>query len=272
MRRSLPVFALALMLVSFCGAAVKDKFAELAPIHIAIAQAGASSAPAPAASNPEGKTLLARVIAAAGGAEKLNAVKAVRIKANVTLKEQGLSLDGDETDVLPDKVHNSMKTAVGEIVMVVSPKENFISVGPIGVRPLPSSQRDDALKSLRRAVWYVAQHANDSKYVFRAQGTEKIGEVQATVLAIHGDDQDWLWYVDPAGHVVRVQYQADGPTGPSTRIVDDSDFKPVDGITLPFHQEMTVDGKPAASAAVSSYEINPTVDAKIFDKPVEAKP
>ena len=233
-------------------------------------QAGTAAA-APVASDPEGKALLAKVFAAAGGTEKLSTVKSVRVKVNITLKDQGMSLEAEETDVLPDRVHDRMKTPGGELVAVVSPQDSFVSVAGMAVEPMPSSQREDSLQGMHRAVWYVAQHSRDPEFVFSFQGKEKIGDVQASILDVRGDGQQWRWYVDQNGRVLRGQYQRIGETGPTTRIVDYSEFKPVDGITVPFHEEITVDGKPAATVVVNSYEFNPTVDPKIFEKPPVAE-
>ena len=66
---------------------------------------------------------------------------------------------------------------------------------------------------------------------------------------------------------MREESQATGQTGPETRVADLSEYKAVDGILVPFHEEVSINGKPALSIAVSSYEFNPTVDPKIFEKP-----
>jgi hypothetical protein len=49
--------------------------------------------------------------------------------------------------------------------------------------------------------------------------------------------------------------------------VDFSEWKGVDGVTLPFHSELSSNGAPSASVAVTSFEVNPSVDAKLFDRP-----
>jgi zinc protease len=239
-------------------------------ITIPPANTNAASSASSSGSNPQGSALLAKVIEAAGGPEKLNSVKTVRVKVTLTLKAQGVSLDAEETEVLPDKVYNRMTTPGGDMVLVVTPQDSFMQMGPMGTQPMPTSQRDDSLQSLHRNVWYLAQHMHDPGYTFSTAGTEKVGDVQAAVLDINGGGQQWRWYVDPqSGHVLRAQYEATGPTGPATRIVDFSEWKPVDGITVPFHEEVAVNGQPSATIAISSYEFNPTVDPKIFEKPPE---
>ncbi|HEY6250124.1 MAG TPA: pitrilysin family protein [Candidatus Angelobacter sp.] len=267
---------------------IKDKFAVLVvgkaadfdkplsargpvtTIDIAIPQPGVTpSNLAPASSNAEGKALIAKVIQAAGGQDKLSSIKAVRTKSTMSLKAQGISLQVEETEVLPDKMYQHLTTPMGDMSVVLSPQDSFMA-GAMGNRPIPSSQRDDQLKGLHRNLWYVAQHMSDPQYAFVAQGTEKVGDIQAAVLEIHDGSQQWRWFIDPQnGHVVRGESQTAGPTGPATRVVDSSEWKTVDGITLPYHEEATLNGQPFAAVAISSYEINPTIDPKVFEKPAE---
>lgn len=238
-------------------------------ITIPLPGAAAGAAPAPAASNPEGKALLDKVIAAYGGAAKLNAVKTYRRKAALTLKNQGVTLDVDETSMGEDKTQLKLNTPGGEMIMVATAQGGFVSMAAMGApRDMPASQKDDTLKGLRRRIWYIAQHASDPQFVFAAQGKEKVGDVEAAVLDIaHGGEQ-LRWFVDEkTGRVFRIQYQGNSPTGPTTQVVEYSDFKTVDGVSVPFHEEVTADGKPSATVVVSSVEINPAVDPKIFDKP-----
>ena len=267
---------------------VKDKFAVLVVgkaadfdkplsargvvtnIDITIPQPGAKAASAaPAVSNAEGKALIAKVIQGAGGVEKLTSVKAVRSKATMTLKAQGMSVQVEETEVLPDKMYQHLTTPGGDVSIVISPQDSFM-LTPVGNRPVPQSQRDEQMNGVRRNLWYVAQHVNDPQYAFVAQGTEKVGDVQASVLEVHGEGQDWRWYVDPkTGHILRGESQGTSLGVAGTRTIDSSEWKTVDGITLPYHQEVSINGQPAATMVISSYEINPQVDPKVFEKPAE---
>ena len=248
-----------------------DTFGKVTTIDIAIPEPGANSAAsAPAASNPQGKALLAKVIEAAGGEAKLKSIKTLRRKATLELKAQGVSLETESTLVAPDKVRTVITTPQGEMVMVASPNDSFMSMAAMGVRPMPETQKKDSLNSLQREIWYVAQHADDPQFTFTSEGNQKVGDVQAAILDIHEGAQQVRWYVDPAtGHVLRAEFQANTQQGPATNVVDQSDWKTVDGVTLPFHQEVTSNGTPAASVTVTDLQLNPTVDPKLFEKPVE---
>jgi zinc protease len=245
-------------------------FGQVTKVDINIPQPGAAVAgAAPAASNPEGKALLKKVIDAAGGTAKLQTIKAVRQKSMITLKQQGATLEGEQTAIGDQKVQLKLNTPNGDLIMVATGQGGFVSMAAMGgPQDMPSSQREDFLKGLRQQVWYIAQHADDPQYSFTAQGKEKIGDVEAAVLDINDAGNQLRWFIDPqTGHVLRAQFQANSPTGPATQVVDSSEWKTVDGVTLPFHEEITANGQPIYSIAVSSIEFNPTVDSKIFDKP-----
>ncbi|MGE5324849.1 MAG: M16 family metallopeptidase [Actinomycetota bacterium] len=246
-----------------------DSFGKVTPVDITIPEPGsASSSAAPVVSNPQGKALLAKVIEAAGGEARLQSIKALRRKATVELKAQGVSLETDSIMLAPDSIRTEVTTPQGQMVVVASPKDSFMSLGPMGVRAMPESQHRQHLNELHRELWFVAQHADDPQYTFTAAGTEKIGGVQAAILDIREGSQQLRWYVDPgSGHVLRAQFQGNSPQGPQTDVVDQSDWKTVDGVTLPFHEEVMTNGKPAASITVTDLELNPTVDPKLFEKP-----
>ena len=244
-------------------------FGKVTTVDITIPTGAAAATAAPAASNPEGRALLAKVIEAAGDAAKLNAVKTYRRKAAYTIKAQNATLEVEETSAGDDKTHLKINTPGGEMIMVATAQGGFMSMAAMGApRDMPASQKDDTLRGLRRRIWYIAQHADDPQFAFAAQGKEKIGDGEAAVLDISHGGEQLRWFVDEkTGRVLRAQFQGNGPTGPNTQVVEYSDWKAVDGVNLAFHEEVTADGKPSATVATSAVEINPAVDPKIFDKP-----
>jgi len=238
-------------------------FGPVTNIDITIPTGDAGKA-APKASNPEGKALLAKVIEGMGGTARVNAIKAVRRK--ISISTEGGALENEETDVAPDRIHCHMTTPMGEAVLVAA-GESFIAAGA-NVFPMPASTRDEMMNGMRREAWQIAQHADDPAYVFSAQGSEKIGDLQAAVLDVSAGTMQLRWYIDPkTGHVLRSQYQASSRSGPATQVIDYSEWKAVDGLTVPFHAEITTNGEHAGSVIINSYEINPAVDPKLFDKP-----
>ena len=77
--------------------------------------------------------------------------------------------------------------------------------------------------------------------------------------------------IDPAtGRVLSQTYHGRGPGGMVGEIaINYSDFRSVDGLTLPFKTTATFDGQPfpALSATVETITINGQIDASSFKKP-----
>ncbi len=250
-----------------------ETLGPVAKLDINIPVPGQSEASAKAASsNLEGKALIAKVVESVGGAEKIAAVKSVKTNSIRTMSTpQGdMEMKGATTIVLPDKVHQSLSTQMGEVTVVVTPAAAFMNMGG-QVQDMPSSQKPEAINSIKRNIISVAQHADDPKYSFAVTGNQKIGNVDARVLDINADGQPLKWFVDPqTGHVLRAVYPTVGPQGPAEVNTDYSDWKTTDGLTIPMAQTSTRNGQPFLSEKTESIQINPQIDPKLFDKPAGA--
>jgi zinc protease len=244
-------------------------FGPVTNLDITIPQPGGEAAETSTSSNPEGKALLAKIIQQMGGGANVSKVKSIQAKATLSFNTpQGTqSMDAEEISVYPDQSWQKMTTPRGDMIEVVSPQAAFMAMGPQSW-DMPSSQKKDVVENLRRDPIDVAQHADDPHYVFSADGTEKVGEVDAEVLSINAGGTQVRWYVDPAsGKVIRASWQEAGPEGPGETIADYSDWKTVDGITLPFQEERSRNGDKMMSVEIKAMEVNPTIDPKIFEKP-----
>jgi zinc protease len=229
----------------------------------------------PAASNEEGKALAAKVVEALGGQARLQSVKS--LEGDYTLTQKTLQGDVpiamESIVVLPDQLHVAVQGPMGSLTIVATPKEGFMA-GSMGVREMPEAQKSDALAQIRRNLIYVGQHLQDPSFIFAAAGTEKIGNVDAKIVEVSGDGASERWYVDPtSGRVLRESFQAMGRSGPAQTDSDLSDWRTSDGITLPYLHSNKQDGKESSTIQYSAIKINPTFDARIFEKPAaEPKP
>ncbi len=254
--------------------------AKLSPVtkidySIPTAPPGAQKAEAaPAASNPEGKALIAKVVQAIGGAEKLASVKAVRHVLQMKQKTpQGdMELKLDQTTVYPDKRAAKIATPMGEMTQVISPEVAYMAMQG-QTRDLPASIRADAVSQIKRDFLCVAQHANDPAYSFTAEGTEKVGDVNGTVLRVSFAGLTNKWVVDPqTGHILRISYEAVGQAGPVQHELTYSDWKTVDGLTVPMAVSIEDNGQPTSSVQVTEMQVNPPIDPKLFEKPSTSAP
>ena len=139
---------------------------------------------------------------------------------------------------------------------------------PQGTQEMPSSQKQEMLKELKRDPIFVAQHADDPKFTFAAAGKAKVGEADASILDVNADGAQVRWFVEPqTGRILRSASQGVGMNGPAEQVLDYSDWKDFAGIQLASKAKVTRDGQDAGSTEVKEVEINPTVDPKLFQKP-----
>ena len=227
---------------------------------------------APAASNPEGKALAAKVAAAMGGLPKLQSIKAMRV--NIDESDAGGQPNPLQVTIaFPDSMHLEVQTPQGRLTIVTSPGAAFMSMPGMGTRSMPPAQKSEMLSQLHHDLVYIAQHADDPAFTFTAAGSEQIGDVDASILDIGGAVPWVRWYIDPkTGYVLREKYKAMGPSGTFDGETNLADWRSADGLTMPYKHENKQDGKETSSAEFKQIELNPTLDPKLFAQPAEASP
>jgi zinc protease len=225
----------------------------------------------PAASNSEGKALVEKVAAAMGGLPKLKSIKSM----HVLLDEGEPGAPPTPIDVnmqFPDSIHVEVKTEQGPLIIVASPDAAFMNMAGKGSRSMPPEQKADTLAQLHHELVYIAQHADDPAFTFNANGTEKIGDVDAAIVDVGGAIPWVRWFVDPkTGHILREQYKAMGRSGPVDGQTDLSDWRTADGLTMPYQHKNKQDGQDIGTAEYKKIDLNPQLDAKLFEKPTENK-
>ncbi len=224
----------------------------------------------PAASNAEGKALAAKVAAAMGGLSKLQSIKTIHV--NIAESDNGGPPNPvNVTLAFPDRMHVDVQTPQGALTIVATPEDAFMSMAGMGTRSMPPAQKNEMLAQLHHDLVYVAQHIDDPAFTFTAAGTEKIGDVDAAILDIGGAIPWVRWYIDPkTGYILREKYKAMGQSGTFDGESNLSDWRTVDGLTMPYKHQNKQNGQETSNAEVKKIEINPAVDPKLFAKPAEA--
>jgi zinc protease len=230
---------------------------------------GAKDEAKPAASNPEGNALVAKVAAAMGGLPKLQSIKAIHV--NIAESDNGgPAAPVDVTLAFPDSMHVDVETAQGKLTIVASPDAAFMSMPGMGARNMPPAQKTEMLSQLHHDLVYIVQHAGDPAFTFTAAGTEKIGDIDAAILDIDGAVPWVRWYVDPkTGYILREKYKGVGREGPFDGETNLSDWRTVDGLTMPYKHQNKQNGQETSNAEFKNIELNPRVDPKLFEKPAE---
>jgi zinc protease len=253
-----------------------SSFGKVQTIDITIPQepptaSGAGSRPTasaqPSASNEQGKALIAKMVTAAGGEDKLKTIKTLSQKS--TLKTPQGEASVEASIILPDHLHSVITLPMGSLVMSVSPQASYMELPGQGVRDLPSTTAGDVAKDLKRDLLWVLQHSGDPKYTFAATGEEKIGDTSTTVLDINADGATTKWFVDAkTGQLVRSVFNTNTMQGPASRQVDFSDYRSADGVQLPYKRVTTDNGAQTQENDAEEIKLNPPIDPKIFEKPV----
>jgi hypothetical protein len=236
---------------------------SVTPIDITIPELNAApSAPAtPAANSAEGTALLQKVRDFTGGKAKLDAINSVREVTSATRQTpQGpMDMEVESLAVFPDRHRAVMKMPMGEVTIVMTPESSFMVLPGMGTRDVPPSQLNAARSEARQELLSVLKFPE--KYTLAVTGTEKIGNVDAKVLEVSSEGDTVKWSIDPAtGKVLR-------KTTRGGQIVDFISWGTFGGITVPTAFTMTMNGQEAGSGKVTSVEINPTIDPKVWEKP-----
>lgn len=221
------------------------------------------------ASNPEGKALLAKVVEGLGGAAKVDSVKSLQTKiTSIRHLPQGtIEIEVDYTMQGRDHTHAVMRLPMGEMMMAMSPKGAFM-VTPQGVGEMPPPMKTEQTNNAKRFPLWVAQHRDDPKYTFTANGTEKVGEIEAAILDVNADGAAVRWFVDPAsGRIIKSTFKGMGQAGPTTNETMVQEFAQSDGITYAVKMISHENGKLSANITTREFKVNPVIDPKIFEKP-----
>lgn len=253
------------------GAQKLSSLGPVTPIDITIPTAGAAvqAQPAPKASNAEGRALTSKFVQALGGAENVGTVQAIEQKtSSVRSTPQGdFTLEIDNIVQYPDHLYAEISTPMGKMAMAITASSGFMSRGGES-GDLPATIKEDALNTLKRDMIAVAQHANDPQYVFFADGTQKVGDVETNVLKINAKGAEATWYIDPKTSLpVRIEYPALGQSGPVTRTIDVSAWKTFGGLNLYTQRTVSENGKLVSKDTINDWIINPKVDPNLWQKP-----
>ncbi len=209
-------------------------------------------------SNRDGKALAARAVDYMGGLWKLQSIKSVRIDSTATPPGQK-SVHVETIEVFPDRIRIDEELPSGRLTAVVTPEAAFESTRDIGLQDMTAEQKMDMLHEARQDTYYVGQYLNDPAFTFAEVGTEKIGRTETRMVDVDGPGVSVRWFVEPrTGRILREAHSREGAIVKT----DFDDWKTENGLTLPYFFN---DGK--ENVQISSVQINPTVDPKIFEKP-----
>jgi zinc protease len=152
-----------------------------------------SAAPASPTATADAAVLVKKVQDFVGGKAALDKVQSTKTVIAMTTKTPNgdMDIEMEQTALFPDSLHQLVKTPMGEMTTVITPNTAFVNT-PMGVQDLPASMRADLKFDLMTVL------KAPEKYTFGVAGSEKIGDVNATIVTVSIDGSTAKWYVDPA--------------------------------------------------------------------------
>ncbi len=248
-----------------------DAFGKVTTIDITIpppADASPKAAKTPAALE-KGRKTLARAAAALGGKDAPTA-KAVRTSGKMTISAQGQSMTLGQTIlmVFPDRIRQSLQTPMGEQIVVMTEDDAFAIAGG-AVRPLPSSMVEKERAELGRDLRTIVRYAADPALEAAAAGSEAVDGVPCEVVQVDFRGASSRLWIAADGRVLKQTYQGDNPMtrAPGSFEVLYSDYREIEGRKVPHTQVIAIDGQEFATLTLESFEVDPEVDAALFERP-----
>ena len=229
--------------------------------------AGAAKPAAPAATTADGMALVKKMQDFAGGKAKLDAILSVRYVLSQSSKtpQGAMDMEVDQTVIFPDRVRAMMKMPMGEVTMVITPESSFANLPGMGVRDLPASQRDGIKGQVRQDPLTVLKFPE--RYTFAITGTEKVGNVNASVLEFTSEGDTSRFVVDPSGKVLRKVTRSRNPMMQGDVVTEYTEWKTFGGVQFPTAATSTNNGEQVGTTVVKSVEVNPVVDVKQWERP-----
>jgi hypothetical protein len=238
----------------------------------------AAGAPAQDAADP--KAVIAKAIAAHGGADVLKKYPAgeLDMKGRMAIRGADSDFTGKIVYLLPDKYTITLdldmaghKTALRQTVdgktikTLVNGKEQAMT----------EAQKGAAFQALAlQEIVRLTPLLDGNKYTLKADKDADIDGGKASVVTVSAEGVKGvnLFFDQKTGRLVRTVHKALSPE--EKEVTEESnlaDFKAVDGVLLSMAAEVTHDGKKFMSLAVTSAKMLESVDPKRFAAEPEKK-
>jgi YHS domain-containing protein len=235
--------------------AAPEKYLEVPP---------PAKAPPTAEMIKRGQELIAKAVESLGGAKLDQLVSFQKTEQRANQVKTVLLI------AFPDAMRRDTVRPTFTLVSVVTPSESFFQYNN-SARPMTQADLTAFHKELNYEPLVLLRARTKSDFKASAAGSAKVGETAVERLEVELPGFTTVLGIDPAtGRVLSQTYHGRGPGGVIGDIaINYSDFKSVDGVSLPFKIEATFDGQAysALSATVEAAKINGEVDANSFKKP-----
>jgi hypothetical protein len=207
-------------------------------------------------------------INAMGGKNKMAQLKSIHMDMSMQMMGNDIP---SSVIIVEGKGFRSETEMQGQKIIQVITDTGGWSINPMmGSTPqaLPAEQAKQAAGQLY-ATGPLYNYAEKGNKV-ELEGQEKVGDVNAYKLKVTTrDSSESTYYIDPSTYyIIEIVNSGEMMGNPVTIIVTNSDFqKTPEGYVLPHTIQTDMGGQFSMTAKVTKIDINPPVDASIFEMP-----
>jgi predicted Zn-dependent peptidase len=202
-----------------------------------------------------------------GAAEPVRSGKSSQTM-EISMGGQTMSLGQEVSFELPDKIRQAVNTPMGEQVVVLSGAEGVVLAGGQS-QSIPPERVTEGLRSLGRDLLVLAGNVDSPELEAVAAGSDEVDGASCEIVSVTFRDSETRLCVDDQGIVLKQSYRGNHPFQGTPGLLEVlfSDYAEFDGRLVPRTQIMSFDGQALATVTIDSMEINPKLDASLFELP-----
>jgi predicted Zn-dependent peptidase len=228
------------------------------PLDITIPEPPRKETAATASSLERGRQVLQKAQQAAGGAEKLAAVKDITKTVKMLGIQGGMSADQTTQIILPGILRQENTLPFGKITVFVDGSNGWMQ-SPQGRLPLPPPQLKQTRSALFRMREAILLSDRDPERTTNFIEESDMDGKKAEVIEISTQDglSVRLWVDASSGAVLKSAYRGEALGGPGSNVEElYSDYQEVEGIQVPFKVTILQDGSKYLDAQVVEAKFN----------------
>ena len=217
----------------------------------------------------KGSALIEKAVQALGGASRIDGITSYQEKSISSRKTDQGEVQGKMalTIVFPDKFRRD-ETRQDTFSVVLTPGDGFYEyrqrAGTLG-----EEERADQARQFIRNPLSILRDRKRPTFKAAALGPGKTGDTDVERVAVEFDGLTVTLNLDAAsGRMVSLSYRGRGTDGVLGEIEHRySDFRTVEGVTLPYKTNVTLKGEPMRAVAVDAITLNAPVPPALFERP-----
>lgn len=216
------------------------------------------------------KAIIAKSLEVYGGVEKLQAVKNIVIRGDVTANSPmgPMKLEMASYQVYPNSYRQEVKTPQGEIVVVYDGTAAF-AVSPMGAQPLPPEMVASLEDELFREPTWLLPRLLQEEHAIQYTGTEEVMGAPAAVVLVPQPSGELLklFISEETHYIVKFAFREtdQGVTLNKERFLDD--YRAVDGVKMPHRIIQNVEGERFTETRITSLTVNAALEDSLFQEP-----